>query len=275
MIYPGDRRLARQHLALGNRARAFEFDPSLRAQEQRRAARALDAAFDSTIERSVRAAVRKATSPKRKPTAMSRSRRFNASALFQREPSRSGEAFAAIVSASKNPLEYWRQKVATATSIARGHAFDSASDHEAALEHLERMARHIDTRGGTAEFDPGYMARCFAAMLEAMGEGAEDEDPLRDDDSTAQERHRAATGEGEGEDEEWEGGGREGGPSLLAGRDRRRARDAMGETPARSVASLTDERRAPDHRNDFRSAKQGGADAALAFDADRLFQRGK
>jgi len=173
---------------------------------------------------------------------------FDADSLFQRDTSRDGETFASFMTTRQRPLDFWRRKLREASRAASRHAFDAASDREAALKHLQSMENHINTRGGTAEFDPAYMGRCFMSMLKAMGseeEGAEDDE----DDRTAEERHRAATGE-----------------------------DDVGETPARSATS-TSSRSKPDHRKDFDSEKEGGpdrqagADSALAFDAQELFQR--
>jgi hypothetical protein len=65
---------------------------------------------------------------------------------------------------------------------------------------------------------------------------------------------------------------------LSGGRDRKRARDGqLGETAARSAvtrnsASVSNGRRT-DHRKDFNSYFEGGADSAHGFDGDALFQR--
>ncbi|HEY1891991.1 MAG TPA: hypothetical protein VGG63_16425 [Steroidobacteraceae bacterium] len=177
--------------------------------------------------------------------------RFNANALMQRNSDRrDGEAFADYVTARKHPLEFWRTKVREFSRTASRHAFDSASDHEEAIKHLTRMANHIDVRGGTAEFDPMYMAQCFASMLKAMGS---EDDSAEDDyetDLTAEERHRRATGE----------------PSV-------NGEDDVGETPARSVVTTKGPRCNPDHRKDFNDIAEGGADSAYGFDANALFQR--
>jgi hypothetical protein len=134
--------------------------------------------------------------------------RFNASAILQLDPNRrDGEAFAGYVTAHKSPrhaLDFWKKKLRDASRRASHHAFDSAGDHAAAIREIEAMANHIDTRGGTKEFDPAYLGRRFMAMLKAMGseeegaeEGTEDGEekrPTKEDDSTAEQRHRAATG---------------------------------------------------------------------------------
>ena len=168
--------------------------------------------------------------------------RFNASALLQRDPDSSdgGAAFADYIASRKlSPLEFWRKRLRDVSRTVSGHAFDSADGREEALKHLQQMENHINVRGGSSEFDPAYLARCFTAMLEAMGseeDGAEDDDPA--------------------------------GP----GRSANSGEDDLGETPARAVVRTGS--RKIDHRKDFNCVKQGGADSALTdFDADRLFQR--
>ena len=52
------------------------------------------------------------------------------------------------------------------------------------------------------------------------------------------------------------------------------ARDGVGETPARSVVNLKEINGGEvDHRKDFNSIKQGGADAAMGYDYEALLQR--
>jgi hypothetical protein len=170
---------------------------------------------------------------------------FDAATLFQRADRPEGSVFADHVAARKNPLKFWRGKLREASRTVSRHAFDSGSDREEALKHVERMANHISARGGSDQFDPAYLARCFKGMLAAMG-GTEEE---AEDD----------------EDELPTGGTSHGGPI-------RRAKDRVGETPARSIMELTG-RSSTDHRKDFNSSKGAGADSAYGFDADALFQR--
>ena len=158
----------------------------------------------------------------------SRSAGFNVDALLQRDPTEHTSA-----PSRRRP--------------ARAHALDAEPDHDAALEHLKRATNHISAvRSSSSDFDRERFSGYLRSALEAMGAGAEDDtqNPLIDNDSTAEERHRAATGE-----------------------------DDVGEVPARSAVTLTGERPTPDHRRDFNSMRQRGADKALAFDAETLLQK--
>ena len=120
------------------------------------------------------------------------------------------------------------------------HALDAEPDHAGALEHLEHARNHIESvQAGSSDFDPKRLAGYLKGAMDCLQGGAKDADP---DDMTSEERHRAATGE-----------------------------DDVGETEARSV--VTPASREVDHRKDFNSNRQGGADHALAFDTDALLQR--
>jgi hypothetical protein len=224
MIYPGDRRLARLHLAQGSTARAFELDPSLRPSLQKRATLALDAAIafdaaiDATISRAVRKATRAAVTPRRstRVTSIMRSSRsshgFDAAALFQKDEHRD----------SSQPT--------------RRSYGDPDADPKAAAHHIGKAMNHVNAvDGGQSEFNAERLRKYLQDALDALHAGDEA-------DEAAEEPQ---------------------------------ADDGVGETEARSVVTTKGPRRNPDHRKDFNSMKQGGADGALAFDANGLFQRGE
>jgi hypothetical protein len=165
--------------------------------------------------------------------------RFNASALFQRNPdSRDlGPTFA----------HAWESRHSRHPRKASRHAFDAEAATEAAIKHLEDAETHLEVvAAGRREFDAKHFERMLRQSMQAMAgaeEDADDENPLEPAGSTAEERSRAATG-----------------------------KDGVGETPARSVVELSGTGR-PDHRKDFADIKQGGADDEALFDPQALFQR--
>lgn len=207
-VFPGDRRLARQHLVLGNYARAYELDPSLRRQG--RPSMALDAATEERIiSRAIRAA--RAAAPRHateRTLAM-----FDPNSLLQRAPGDRG----------------YRER-----RSSRTHALDAASSDDAA-EHIRRALYHL--KHGD-KLDTRRLRGYLEDALDALSEAAHD----RDDDRLDEDEVTDPTGHG--------------GPPRIHDR----ARDAMGETAARSSVSL----RGADSRHGYDGSR---------FDADALFQR--
>lgn len=258
-IYPGNKRLALDHLAVahrfeeqgdlkaarGHRERARELDPSVSPRMTADSipnAMALDAATENAIiKRAIRTARRQsaATRKSRKVTSMTRpSSNFDADALLQRDPdSRDRGPDFSRAWASRN-----QRRVSP-----RSHALDAEPDHETALKQLEYAQNHVSAvRAGSADFDRERFTGYLRNALEAMQSGAEDgDDPETEYNSEGME---------------------------IRGNARAGGEDDIGETPARAVVRSGS--RELDHRKDFNSIKQGGADSALTeFNADSLFQR--
>lgn len=145
------------------------------------------------------------------------------------------------------------------------HAFDGDDPREGARQAARRMRNHLSAvRAGDAELDVERVltyARDIESAFEAMEASADDEEPSESDrDADLAQRIPP-----KGRDEERSGAGRSGG----------RGTSGVGETRARSAVSTTDRRSNPDHRRDFNSIAQGGADdsALSGFDPNSLFQK--
>ena len=296
-VFPGDIRLARQHLA-----RALELDPSLRAGPK---PMALDAALEETIiERALRMAADAA--PALRSTRRGKLMpKFNTNALFQGlfRPDR-GVAFARAWEARHGA---GRKRFAHAMDEAgaeamAANALREALEHLSAVEddraepdfeqlrellkdanarapreaapHLRHALNHVSSvEASSSELDTERLRRYLEAALETLRDEAEDDAPedereyLRAEGYTDGEIDGRETG---GDEPEFRFGGSERGPGPLltgGGRDRgrRRGRDAeIGETEARSVVTTQGLPRDPDHRDDFASAR----DRRVARDAN-------
>lgn len=166
----------------------------------------------------------------------------------------------------------------------RVYAHDAAPDE--ATQHLEHALTHLQlVDGGNTELNTGRLRGYIEQALECLDERADDEDldaeelgerlkGREDFDPRNPSECERVIDEIEGEDapdrERF-------GPALDRRRARRRARDAMGEVPPRSTVSQRNSSagRRVDHRDDYRSIREGGADSAHGFDSDTLFQRDK
>lgn len=167
----------------------------------------------------------------------------------------------------------------------RVYAHDAAPDE--ATQHLEHALTHLQlVDGGNTDLNIGRLRGYIEQALECLDERADDEDLDREDDDavTHADEHggptrlRADSVPVEEHEEREEGTNyTRFGPALDRRRARRRARDAMGEVPPRSTVSQRNSSagRRVDHRDDFRSIREGGADSAHGFDGDTLFQRDK
>ena len=168
----------------------------------------------------------------------------------------------------------------------RVYAHDAAPDE--ATQHLEHALTHLQlVDGGNTDLNIGRLRGYIEQALECLDERADDEDLDRedldreDDDAvTHADEHggptrlRADSVPVEEHEEREEGTNYERfGPSI----DRKRARDAMGEVPPRSTVSQRNPSagRRVDHRDDFRSIREGGADSRHGYDSVGLFQTDK
>lgn len=291
----GDRKLARQHLAIGNIARAYELDPTL--SRQGNPSMALDAAPSS-----------KPTLPRVGPLALARADRnlrraeelqeFNTflDRSFQRKheppPIRRGinimKRSTGLTAALANRL-FQRQRgdsgfVEPSSGLAldgarrRGRDEERSSLTTKAIDAIDRALVHVEAvRDDESKLNcdrlEDYLHEAIKIIQSIKHDRAEDDE--REDE----ERFGPLLGD---EDEDEIPNGPEGGPSSV--RDRRRGRDGVsapavamkrrpnafdrvGEVPPRSVETLRRERIDRDHRRDF----EGASDHA--FDADMLMQR--
>lgn len=128
---------------------------------------------------------------------------------------------------------------------SRPYALDA--DPDEAISHLRKANAHLSAvRDGQSEFDAERLHRYVKTALDALETVTEDADDP---------------------DAEFDNEGRQIPPESA------KARDAVGQTSSRSVATTSGQRRDVDHRRDFNSVKQAGADSAHGFDALKLFQK--
>jgi hypothetical protein len=218
-VYPGDRRLAAQHLRLGNRERAYELDPSLRSRVTRMAN---DSAADAMIDRVISAAIHRVTA--RRPTLRTNS--------VPKRPARG------LTAAQHNSLFQLRPGDPGYQETRGAHALDESP----AVAGLIRRAL-VRLRD---EPDADDIAAACEHLERALRSPAEDdrEDRTAEEDMTAAERH--ARGAGDAPDDDT-GGGRWETPGKNPGKELGRDGGGVGKTPARSAVSLRGADAAPGH----------------------------
>jgi hypothetical protein len=219
-VYPGDRRLAAQHLRLGNYERALELDPSLRSRVNGMAA---DSAAEAIIDRVISAAIHREThAADRRPTLRTKP--------VQKRPARG------LTAAQHNSLFQLRPGDPGYQETRGAHALDESP----AVAGLIRRAL-VRLRD---EPDADDIAAACEHLERALRSPAEDdrEDRTAEEDMTAVERH--ARGAGDAPDDDT-GGGRWETPGKNPGKEL--GRDGVGKTPARSAVSLRGADSAPGH----------------------------
>jgi hypothetical protein len=243
-VYPGDRRLAAQHLRLGNYERAYELDPSLRSRVTTMAADS--AAADAMIDRVISAAIHREThAAARRSTLRTKP--------VQKRPARG------LTAAQHNSL-FQLQPGDPGYQETRGaHALDAAPDE--AAQHIRHAINHVScVASGNAELDAERLRGYLESALECLGgDGADENLDDRDDadEVTEGDKHGGPTRiRARDEDDDDVAGGRWETPGKNPSKEL--GRDGVGKTPARSAVSLR------------------GADAAPGhYDAGALFQEPK
>ena len=151
-------------------------------------------------------------------------------------------------------------------ATGRRHALDGEADHKGALKQLEHATNHISAvESGSSEFDAERFGRYLKGALDCMSGGGEDE-------LTEGERDRAAE---EGRDDVGEVAARSAVETTGSGNPRRPDGTGGkcfggGRVGGSSFAPASTN---PDHRKDFNSVAQGGADSAVGYDHDAIMQR--
>jgi hypothetical protein len=234
-ILPGDRRLARSHLA-----RAYELDPSLR-QHNQPDDMALDTATEQAIiDRAIRAASHAAAPRRATQRILSM---FNANKLFQRAP---GDA------AYREPHG------------ARAHALDS--EPEDAAEHIRKALNHVNHG---EELDAERLRRYLESALAALPAEAEDVDLAGN--PGAFEREAEAEADENGDREEF---GPRLGDRRRRARDAMGEVPPRSSVSARGLRTRVDHRRdfADQPQGGAESGADSAHDSS-GYDAAALFQR--
>jgi hypothetical protein len=235
-VYPGDRRLAIQHLRAGNYERAYYFDPSLRSRINSMAADS--AAADAIIDRAVSAAIHREThAADRRPILRTKP--------VQKRPARG------LTAAQSNRLFQLRPGDPGYREACGAHALDESAPDVAGL--IRRAL--VRLRDEPDEDDIAEACEHLERALRSPDAEDDREERTAEEDMTAAERH--ARGAGDAPDDDvaggrWETPGKNPGKEL--------GRDGVGKTRARSAVSLrgADAAPAPGH-----------------YDAGALFQEPK
>lgn len=131
----------------------------------------------------------------------------------------------------------------------RSHALDA--DPGEVMRHLKKALAHVNAvDDGGSEFNAERLRGYLKDAIEALPVEGEDEEEMSEQGKEESLAERIPTE-----------------------RSKVKSDGLLGESSARPVASTRS--REIDHRRDFNSIKQGGADAAHGYDSSALFQTGE